>query len=109
MIPETETNVSKTTPIGNPCTHNQSLSDNILPRGTGENAVDDHMAMSDADEQFAALLVRMWSLASGRRLRPDVRPDQLSMDELIAFWADDFTQSSGRHAAPGPLHARAAA
>lgn len=44
----------------------------------------------------------MWSLASGRRPRLDVRPDQLTEDELIAFWADDFTRPSGRHTMPAP-------
>jgi hypothetical protein len=54
------------------------------------------------DEQLAALLVRMWSLASGRTLRSDVSPDQLTEEELIRFWADDFTRPHGRHAASTP-------
>ena len=54
------------------------------------------------DEQLAGLLVRMWSVASGRRLRAGVRPDQHTVEELIGFWADDLTPSSGRHAARGP-------
>jgi len=54
------------------------------------------------DDQLAALLVRMWSLASGRTLRSDVPPDQLTEEELICFWADDFTQPHGRHAAGTP-------
>lgn len=53
---------------------------------------------SAGDDELAALYVRMWSLASGRRLRPGVRPDQLTEGELIAFWADDMTSRSGRHA-----------
>jgi hypothetical protein len=52
------------------------------------------------DEFLAALLIRMWALASGRTLRRDVPPDQLSADELIAFWADDMTPKAGRHARP---------
>lgn len=61
---------------------------------------------ANADEQqLADTLVRMWSLASGRRLRSGTRPDQLREEELIAFWADDLTPPSGRHAAPGPRHA----
>jgi len=55
-----------------------------------------------ADEQLAGLLVRMWSLASGRMMRRDVSPDQLTEDELIGFWADDFSPVRGRHAAHGP-------
>jgi hypothetical protein len=53
------------------------------------------------DEVLAAVLIRMWALASGRTLRSDVPPDQLSAEELIAFWADDMTPSAGRHARPG--------
>jgi hypothetical protein len=45
------------------------------------------------------MFVRMWSLASGRRLRPGVPPEQLSADELADFWADDFSHVCGRHAA----------
>jgi hypothetical protein len=54
------------------------------------------------DGQLAALLVRMWSLASGRTVRTDVPPDQLTEEELISFWADDFTRPRGRHAAGTP-------
>jgi len=52
------------------------------------------------DEILAAVLIRMWALASGRTLRSDVPPDQLSAEELIAFWADDMTPQAGRHARP---------
>jgi hypothetical protein len=56
----------------------------------------------DRDDEFlAAILIRMWVLASGRTLRRDVPPDQLSTEELIAFWADDMTLGTGRHARPG--------
>ena len=56
----------------------------------------------DLDDEFlAAILIRMWSLASGRTLRVDVPPDQLSSEELITFWADDMTPRPGRHARPG--------
>jgi hypothetical protein len=51
------------------------------------------------DDVLAAVLIRMWSLASGRILRSDVRPDQLTENELIRFWADDMAPLSGRHAA----------
>jgi hypothetical protein len=53
---------------------------------------------TDGDEVLAAVLIRMWALASGRTLRRDVPPDQLSPEELIAFWADDMTPRAGRHA-----------
>ena len=52
------------------------------------------------DEYMAGLLIRMWALASGRALRADIRPEQLSSEELIRFWADDLTAPSGRHAGP---------
>ncbi len=55
----------------------------------------------EGDEVLAAVLVRMWTLASGRTLPRDVPPDQLSVEELIAFWADDLTRPAGRHAKPG--------
>jgi hypothetical protein len=41
------------------------------------------------DELLAFLLIKTWTLATGRVLRSDVPPSQLSEDELIAFWADD--------------------
>jgi hypothetical protein len=49
------------------------------------------------DGYLAAMYIRMWSLASGRRLRDDVPPERLSEDELIAFWvgADDQLGLSG--------------
>jgi hypothetical protein len=56
------------------------------------------VALDPADEQLAGVLIRMWSLASGRRLRPGARPDQLSPDELMNFWADDLAPVCGRHA-----------
>src|SRR5712691_7067171 len=52
------------------------------------------------DDLLADILVRMWSLASGRRPRPGVRPDQMTAEELIGFWADDLTPAAGRHASP---------
>lgn len=56
-------------------------------------------ARHSLDDEFAAqLLIRMWVLASGRTLRRDVRPEELSEDELICFWADDLVSSAGRHA-----------
>ena len=59
-------------------------------------------ADADVDEDVLAdILICMWALASGRFLSRGVRPDQLSEDELINFWADDFTPAVGRHAA-GP-------
>ena len=53
------------------------------------------------DEILGAVLIRMWALASGRTLRRDVSTDELSVEELIAFWADDLTPPTGQHAKPG--------
>jgi len=49
------------------------------------------------DDLLAGLLIRMWALASGRSLRLDVPPGQLSKEELIEFWADDLAPPTGRH------------
>lgn len=51
------------------------------------------------DILLAALYFRMWALASGRPLPRNVPPGELSEEELISFWADDFGQPGGRHAA----------
>jgi hypothetical protein len=65
--------------------------------------------MDDMDDEFmAGLLIRMWALASGRTLRSDVRPEQLSSEELIRFWADDLTRPSGRHAGTASCMTRTA-
>lgn len=51
------------------------------------------------DSFLAALYMRMWALASGRPLPRDVPPGELTEEELVSFWADDFSQRTGRHAA----------
>ena len=51
------------------------------------------------DSLLAAMYVRMWALVSNRPLPRDVPPSELSKEELISFWADDFEQTGGRHAA----------
>jgi hypothetical protein len=67
------------------------------------------LAGDDGDDEFmAGLLIRMWALASGRTLRSDIRPEQLSGEELIRFWADDLTPPPGRHAGPAAGTVRAA-
>jgi hypothetical protein len=48
-----------------------------------------HHADDEEDALLARVLITSWSLASGRTLRSDVPPHQLTEDELIAFWADD--------------------
>lgn len=50
------------------------------------------------DALLAAVLIRMWALASGRALPRKVPPGELTTEELITFWADDFSTASGRHA-----------
>lgn len=40
------------------------------------------------DEIIAFLLINTWALSTGRTLRSDVPPRDLSEQELIDFWAD---------------------
>lgn len=54
------------------------------------------------DDDYADILVRMWSLATGRIPRLDVRPDQLTKQELLWFW-DDLAPAAGRHAKARPV------
>ena len=44
---------------------------------------------STEEDLLACILIHTWALATGRVLRSDVPPGQLSEEELIAFWADD--------------------
>lgn len=46
------------------------------------------------DEIIGQVLILTWSLATGRTLRGDVPPAELSAAELVAFWVDD--QTAGR-------------
>jgi hypothetical protein len=41
------------------------------------------------DELIARLLIHTWTLATGKTLRCDVPPHELTKDELIDFWADE--------------------
>ena len=41
------------------------------------------------DDLLAFLLIHTWTLVTGRELRSDVPPTELSEEELIGFWADD--------------------
>jgi hypothetical protein len=41
------------------------------------------------DDLLAFLLIHTWTLITGRELRSDVPPMELSEEELITFWADD--------------------
>jgi hypothetical protein len=41
------------------------------------------------DEFVARLLIDIWTLATGRTLR-DVPARELTAEELIDFWADDY-------------------
>jgi hypothetical protein len=41
------------------------------------------------DELIARLLIHTWTLATGKTLRCDVPPHELSEEELIGFWSDD--------------------
>lgn len=74
-------------------TSNETLGHGIPAPPTGA-------CQDDADDFLAALLIRMWTLASGRSLPRDVPPGQLTEEELISFWADDMSLTAGRHARP---------
>jgi hypothetical protein len=41
------------------------------------------------DDLLALVLIYTWTLVTGRTLRSDVPPQELSEEELIDFWADD--------------------
>jgi hypothetical protein len=69
---------------------------NLLP---GRRAGARRSARTGDDDLLAALLFRVQALESGRSLPPDVRPEQLSEEELIGFWADELNPAVGRHAA----------
>lgn len=46
------------------------------------------MGYSD-DDLVGLLLILTWTLITGRTLRSDVPPAELSAEELIEFWAED--------------------
>jgi hypothetical protein len=94
-------------PGSSPATADPPVTD--MAPGRGSPALRGGDDGDDGDDEFmAGLLVRMWALASGRTLRSDIRPDQLSSEELIRFWADDLTPPSGRHAGHAAGMTRAA-
>jgi len=41
------------------------------------------------DELVAWLLIHIWMLATGKTIRCDVPPYELTEEELIDFWSDD--------------------
>jgi hypothetical protein len=46
-----------------------------------------HVPLSD-DEQITQLLIQTWTLITGKVLRSDVPPQELTEQELIDFWTD---------------------
>jgi len=46
-----------------------------------------YVPLSD-DEQIVQLLIQTWTLMTGRTLRSDVPPQELTEQELIDFWSD---------------------
>jgi hypothetical protein len=57
------------------------------PTGTSANAMP-FTLLSD-DELIARLLIHTWTLTTGKALRGDVPPHELTEEELIDFWSDD--------------------
>ena len=45
------------------------------------------------DELVAWLLIHIWTLTTGKTLRCDVPPHELTEEELIDFWCDDHFDS----------------
>jgi hypothetical protein len=45
------------------------------------------------DELIALLLIHTWTLITGKTLRCDVPPQELTEEELIDFWSDDHFDS----------------
>jgi hypothetical protein len=43
------------------------------------------------DELIARLLIHTWTLATGKTLRSDVPPHELTEEELIDFWSDNHS------------------
>lgn len=41
------------------------------------------------DELIVRLLIHTWTLTTGKTLRCDVPPHELTKEELIDFWSDD--------------------
>jgi hypothetical protein len=60
---------------------------------------------ADEDELLARVLITSWSLTTGRTLRTGVRPQSLTEDELISFWADDQIGVASRALAAEPVSA----
>jgi hypothetical protein len=48
------------------------------------------------EQMLALTLITTWALATGRNLRSDVPPDQLTREELIEFWADPLSEEAGK-------------
>jgi hypothetical protein len=48
------------------------------------------------DELLALLLIDTWTLTTGKMLRRDVSPQELTDEELIAFWSDDLDPARHR-------------
>jgi hypothetical protein len=77
------------------------------PDNPEQRPVMPHVPLSD-DELVAQLLIHTWTLTTGKMLRSDVPPQELTEQELINFWADDHFEPAGRPSAcdqspPQPL------
>jgi hypothetical protein len=63
------------------------------------------------DELLALLLIHTWTLTTGKTLRCDVPPQELTEEELIEFWSDDHLDPTARHrvglySCPTPMSCR---
>jgi hypothetical protein len=64
-------------PLSHPASRNPER-DNAMP----------FTLLSD-DELIARLLIHTWTLTTGKTLRCDVPPHELTEEELIDFWTDE--------------------
>jgi len=53
--------------------------------------------LASDDELLARLLIDTWTLTTGKMLRGDVPPQELTEEELIDFWSDDHLDPGWRH------------
>ena len=58
------------------------------PDNPGRDQIMPFILLSD-DELIAQLLIHTWTLTTGKILRSDVPPHELTEEELIDFWSDD--------------------
>jgi len=75
-----------------------SLGHPLIPqlcRPEGDRATP--FTLLSSDELIARLLIDTWTLTTGKTLRCDVPPQELTEEELIDFWSDDHLDPAVGH------------